>query len=100
MKKTEMIFDKEILNQAIKTYGYDLQINQLFEEMAELQKEVCKARRGFDNKSQLLEELADVYIMLEQLKIMKGISSFDIQGMIDYKMERLKKRLENSYELE
>lgn len=95
MKKTEMIFDKEILNQAIEAYGYDLQTNQLFEEIAELQQAICKARRGFDNKTNLIEELADVYIVLEQLKIMEGISNFDIQGMIDYKMKRLKKRLES-----
>lgn len=95
MKKTEMIFDKEILNQAIETYGYDLQINQLVEEIAELLKEASKARRGLGNKSHLSKELADVYIMLEQLKIMENISDYEVQKMIDYKVKRLARRLES-----
>ena len=42
----------------------------VFEEMAELQKELCKAARGKDNREQIAEEIADVEIMLEQMKVL------------------------------
>lgn len=88
-------FDNGILALAIHEYGECNQYFMVLEEIAELQKEVCKARRGFDNKSHLSEELADVYIMLEQLKIMENISDYEVQKIIDYKVKRLARRLES-----
>ena len=39
------------------------------EEMSELTKELSKNLRGADNAKALAEEIADVEIMLEQLKV-------------------------------
>ncbi len=85
----------EILLKAIETYGKKNQKIMLFEEMAELQKEVCKSLRGNNNKTAIIEEIADVLIMIEQLKMMEKISDSVINLEIRYKTERLRKRLEN-----
>ena len=59
----------EILKKAINTYGINSQLDMAVEEMSELTKEICKKKRGKDNHSEIMEEMADVYIMLEQLKM-------------------------------
>ena len=38
-----------IYRRALKTYGAEAQTRMVFEEMAELQKELCKNARGADN---------------------------------------------------
>lgn len=61
---------QRVIREAIKTYGEDMQKNVAIEEMAELTKEICKGKRGLSGKLQMAEEIADVEIMLEQLKVM------------------------------
>lgn len=63
--------------------------------MSELTKEICKKKRGKDNRMEIIEEMADVYIMLEQLKFVCDISYEEIQEVAKLKIERLKKRLEH-----
>lgn len=48
-------------------------MKMLLEEMAELQKEICKAWRGKDNEVEIAEEVADVEIMLEQIKLISAL---------------------------
>ena len=60
------------LKQAIETYGEDKQKVVAMEELAELQKELSKSIRGEGNIAHISEEMADVEIMLEQLKLMYG----------------------------
>ena len=71
--------DERIMRQAIETYGVQAQCDVAIEEMAELTKAIVKIRRVADDykKTQaalenLLEEIADVDIMIEQMKIMWG----------------------------
>lgn len=65
------MMDMEMLcTQAVKHFGSDSRILLAIEEMAELQKELCKHSRGRDNYYNIAEEIADVQIMLEQLMIM------------------------------
>ena len=59
----------EILQQAIETFGEHAQEQMLLEEMSELQKEICKHWRGRDNREAIAEEIADVEIMLDQMKL-------------------------------
>ena len=49
--------EKTVLRTAIDRYGVYAQCLMLFEEMAELQKEVCKNFRGADNTEQIAEEI-------------------------------------------
>ena len=64
------------------------------EELGELQHEITKSLRGMLNKEHLIEELADVLICLEQLKIKYNISDEELQKWIDYKYNRNCKRQE------
>ncbi|MBQ8737782.1 MAG: hypothetical protein IJY78_08210 [Bacteroidaceae bacterium] len=60
--------DSDVLyERALAVYGERLQITVAIEEMSELQKELCKHIRGKDVHEGVAEEMADVYIMLEQL---------------------------------
>lgn len=86
---------KKVLYKAIKTYGFNAQLDMCIEEMSELTKEICKKKRGKDNRMEIIEEMADVYIMLEQLKFVCDISYEEIQEVAKLKIERLKKRLEH-----
>lgn len=86
--------NNQILYGAIKTYGVDAQMKMAIEEMSELTKELCKNFRGKDNKEQIAEEIADVEIMIEQLKIMFGCS-VEVKRFKEWKMARLEERLED-----
>lgn len=80
----------------IKTYGEKAQKLMAIEEMSELTKEICKDFRGKLNREHLIEEVADVTIVIYQLLMMYKISDKEIQQMCERKMERLKERLEDS----
>lgn len=83
-----------ILERAIETYGKDMQLNVAIEEFSELIKEICKHKRGEDNLDNIIEEMADCYIMMQQLEIIFGINYFpDIDKVIKGKNDRLEKRL-------
>ncbi len=73
-EKKEMTQDREIaiLEGAIKKWGYRLQVIVAIEELSELQKELTKWLRGKCNPAGLLEEMADVSIMLNQLELIFG----------------------------
>lgn len=83
---------KEICAIALATYGPESQTRMLFEEMAELQKELCKNARGHNNKAQIAEEIADVYIMLRQMVILHDCRD-DVQKWVEYKLARLTERM-------
>lgn len=61
-----IISQKEQLQEIVNHYGADHQKDKLFEEMAELQKEVCKEKDGKDDISHIAEELADVRLFIFQ----------------------------------
>ena len=82
------------LEKAIATYGKDMQLNVAIEELSELIKEICKNKRGADNREAIIEEMADCYIMLDQLRIIFGIGSIEMTAEIFKKIDRLEKRLE------
>lgn len=81
------------LNRAIETYGKDMQLNVAIEEFSELVKEICKNKRGRNNIEGIIEEIADCYIMLEQMEIIFGIGSTVIDEAKAKKIARLEKRL-------
>lgn len=83
----------EVFKQAIETYGAEGQLNVAIEELSELIKEICKHKRGTDNTEAIIEEMADCYIMLEQMQMIFGIGSTVIQDAMNKKVNRLKRRL-------
>ena len=82
------------LERAIETYGDDMQLNVAIEEFSELIKEICKFNRGNENIDNIIEEMADCYIMLEQLKIIFEIKNSSIYSVMEQKLDRLKDRLD------
>ncbi|CUN12296.1 MazG nucleotide pyrophosphohydrolase domain-containing protein [Turicibacter sanguinis] len=60
--------DSVICKKAVETFGADLQQMVAIEEIGELLQAISKRARGKDNRDNLAEEIADVEIMLEQLK--------------------------------
>lgn len=96
---------KEIMQKAINTYGLQNQMIKTVEELSELSQAICKAvvrlnqpngatltddLKSVDN---IFEEMADVEIMLEQLKIMFQCK-IEVGHWKNRKILRLKSRLE------
>jgi len=83
----------EILHKAIEKYGVEHQTEMIKEECLELALALQKFKRNptEDNVDNVIDEIADVTIMIQQAKIMFPTNM--IQERIEYKMERLKFRL-------
>ena len=88
-------------------YGYVAQSNQLIEECAELIQAVSKYRRAVERVGEpvsedkkaialdnLIEEIADVEIMLEQIKYLLNIPEEDLLAYKRFKINRTKERIE------
>ena len=75
MKRKEII---DTYKQAIETYGVRAQKLMAIEEMSELAKEICKDFRWELNQENLIEEMADVLIMLDQMLILYKISGEEV----------------------
>ena len=90
----EYISEAEVLQRALDTYGSALQIVVMMEEMSELQKELCKYLRSKYSPANIAEEIADVEIMLEQMKMLFCCAD-DVHDVRRRKVERLKERLDN-----
>lgn len=85
--------EQPIYEAALNKWGKENQTRMMFEEMAELQKELCKEARGEDNTDAIAEEIADVKIMLEQMTILHNCKDM-VEMQMKRKLQRLKKRLE------
>lgn len=97
LAKREDLSEKiELYKKAIAKYGAKAQTVVAMEEMAELIKELSKAFRGYGNPDAIIEEMADVYIMLDQLKLIFGITGGEIKAMEMIKNNRLEDRLSNA----
>ena len=83
--------DEEIVicNKAINSYGNASQKIKAIEEMGELIQAISKSL--LDGENNVEEEIADVEIMLTQLKIMYNLS--DVENWRNYKLNRLKDRV-------
>ena len=83
--------DEEIIicNKAINSYGNASQKVKAIEEMGELIQAISKSL--LDGENNVEEEIADVEIMLTQLKIMYSLN--DIENWRNYKLNRLKERV-------
>ena len=82
----------DLYEKLINKYG-ELQIIVAIEELSELQKELCKHLRGKIDGCNLVEEIADVQIMLEQMIILFGIERSTIDFVINQKLKRTEERL-------
>ena len=87
----------ETCKAALETWGSVSQINMVFEEMSELQKELCKNLRGKANALCIAEEIADVQIMLEQMIILYNCRG-EVEDWKTIKLLRLRRSIEDNSE--
>lgn len=83
---------EKVCTRAIEAWGREAQLWIAAEEMSELTKELSKNMRGEDNIDAIAEEVADVEIMLEQIKIIFGCR-VQAARKLDEKLDRLDKRV-------
>lgn len=79
---------RDIYTTAFKKFGKEHQLVLCMEEMAELTKELSKNIRGSKNVTNISEEMADVEIMLEQLRVIFGNCS-EVDTIKEEKLIRL-----------
>lgn len=80
---------EEKLLEIISFYGYEKQKLKAIEEMSELTKAICK-----DDRENIIEELADVKIMIAQLMLIYNIDVEEVFKVMDSKVERTMNRIE------
>lgn len=87
----------DLYSRAVNTFGETSRLILAIEEMSELTKELSKYIRGRQNIGGICEKMADVEIMLEQLKIV-----FRNRAAVDYhrsqKLQRLGDRLNGNHD--
>lgn len=83
---------RDVMQTAVVTYGKAPQLIVAVEEMSELTKEISKELRGSGKPDHMAEEMADVEIMLAQLRLMfENDRNVDLWKM--EKLSRLRERL-------
>lgn len=83
--------ESQICKAAVEEYGYEDQMLQAIEELAELQRAITRAIKAPADRDNLHEEIADVEIMLAQMRLI-----FDPGEIDDWKaskLERLARKL-------
>ena len=80
-----------LFEQAVNTYGAESQVRKAVEELTELSVALLHSLDGRGDTENILEEMADVEIMFEQLKLIFGPTD-------DWKKTKLK-RLEDRLNL-
>lgn len=89
---------EDICRMAIRAFGVDAQERVCMEEMCELGKELMKRQRGASRESDIIdriaEELADVEIMCEQMRIAHGIGN-EVDRWKEYKLSILSNIIES-----
>lgn len=96
---------EEKLLQIINHYGINHQQRKLQEEVFELQEAITRteypaiAKESKPDelkrveKSNIIEELADVCVLLEQFKLFYDINTWDVQIMMEQKIKRTIERM-------
>lgn len=77
---------REICEIALEEYGYENQMLQAIEELAELQRAITRAIKAPADRDNLHEEIADVEIMLMQLRLI-----FEPEEIDDWKASKLER---------
>lgn len=89
---------ERVMDRAIEHYGVEKQLLVCIEELSELIKAITKAERYPNDdikKDDIAEEMADVYICIEYLKMIYNIDQEEIESWINKKIKRLKERMDS-----
>ncbi|MBW1666737.1 MAG: hypothetical protein JRJ66_01560 [Deltaproteobacteria bacterium] len=90
--------ERELFNAAVRRWGASFQLDMAIEEASELIFAICKLKRRRDDslvamRHDIIEEMADVDIMLQQLKVILGVSDEEYLYIKKSKLRRLRSRL-------
>ena len=88
----------DLYRRAIETWGEAAQLDKATEEACELGAELARFQNGLTDEAHLADEIADVEIMLEQLRMLLGEGYVDAAR--EEKLERLDERLEEEAHVE
>ena len=91
--------EKDLYERNIKYHGIEQETTIAMEECSELIQAISKCKRyGCINKyrENLIEEMTDVLIMIDELKMIYQISDTDISDVRQYKMNRQSYRIKNN----
>lgn len=82
---------REKILKILKYKGERTQILKSLEEMAELQSALLHAMNGTDSVSHVREEIADVCVMMEHLKIIFNLQDCEerAEAKLDRELERM-----------
>ena len=86
---------KDIILKVLEHFGFNRQKVKAVEELSELQNAILRDLDGRGNYNNIVEEIADVEIMLIELKTMYEIPPSEIEEIKANKILRLKRRIEN-----
>lgn len=89
---------KELFERTIEKWGKRAQFEMAQEESTELALAIRKFIRkdDIDSYNAMASEIADVEIMIEQIKIMLPTIQFDVDQQKKFKLNRLEERLNNN----
>ena len=93
-QENDMNYEK--LETICQHYGIRKQIKKLSEEVFELQEAVIDNEWDVDgNTDHIAEELADVMVLWEQIRLYHEVPTQVVKGIMKEKIERQLKRIEN-----
>ena len=76
-------------------YGIDCQEDQTISELSELLHVMTRrpSQRGIDWSNNLVDEMADVVIMIRQMCFLHGIDPYEVNERINFKLDRQLERI-------
>lgn len=93
-----VIIDNETLFKCADKWGADFQVELAVEEIGECIEQLGKTlkninqyKRGRIEREEMIEEFADVFLMMQQMRV---IDALKFDKICEYKVMRLKERLE------
>ena len=81
-----------VMKRAIRVYGADNQIDKALEECGELITAISRCRTHRADETDIITEVADVWIMVTQLSFIYGTKA--VNDEIDRKLRRLEARMD------
>lgn len=85
--------NRKLYERVINRFSNNIQTYVATEEMGELIQALSKELRGQGNRNNIIEEIADVTIMLEQLRVIFDITETEFEDIKWQKLIRLQERV-------
>ena len=90
----DMTADEQMIRRIVRHYARDDQLGQAMEEAGELITAISHfRRRRKGSRRELLEEMADMKIMLRQLQLITGAGSEELEEIEHQKLRRQAERM-------